>query len=75
MPREKSLEVEVQFGHSLGMLLANIQCDSCAIAQFGSNGHSRFKDIVQPKKRGVKSDTIQFVLTSYTIADVFFEHL
>jgi hypothetical protein len=30
-----------------------------------------FKDIVQPKKRGVKRGTIRFVLTSYTIADIF----
>ncbi len=29
------------------------------------------KDIVQPKKRGVKRGTIRFVLTSYTIADIF----
>ncbi len=33
------------------------------------------KDIVQPKKRGVKRGTIRFVLTSYTIADVFFDKL
>ena len=35
--------------------------------------HTRFhaKDIVQPKKRGVKRGTIRFVLTSYTIADIF----
>jgi hypothetical protein len=30
-----------------------------------------FKDIVQPKKRGVERGTIQTVLTSYTIADIF----
>ncbi len=30
-----------------------------------------FKDIVQPKKRGVKRGTIRFVLTSYTIAAIF----
>ncbi len=30
-----------------------------------------FKDIVQPKKRGVKRGTIRYVLTSYTIADIF----
>ncbi len=30
-----------------------------------------FKDIVQPKKRGVKRGTIRTVLTSYTIADIF----
>jgi hypothetical protein len=29
------------------------------------------KDIVQPKKRGVKRGTIRYVLTSYTIADIF----
>ncbi len=29
------------------------------------------KDIVQPKKRGVKRGTIRFVLTSYTIAAIF----
>jgi hypothetical protein len=29
------------------------------------------KDIVQPKKRGVKRGTIRTVLTSYTIADIF----
>ncbi len=34
-----------------------------------------FKDIVQPKKRGVKRGTIRFVLTSYTIADIFFDNL
>jgi hypothetical protein len=33
------------------------------------------KDIVQPKKRGVKRGMNRFVSTSYTIADVFFEHL
>jgi hypothetical protein len=33
------------------------------------------KDIVQPKKRGVWRGTNRFVSTSYTIADVFFEHL
>ncbi len=32
---------------------------------------SFFKDIVQPKKRGVKRGTIRYVLTSYTIADIF----
>jgi len=31
---------------------------------------SHFKDIVQPKKRGVRRGTIRFVLTSYTVADV-----
>jgi hypothetical protein len=36
---------------------------------------SEFKDIVQPKKRGVKRGTIRFVLTSYTIADIFFDNL
>ncbi len=35
---------------------------------------STFKDIVQPKKRGVERGTIRTVLTSYTIADIFFEH-
>ena len=35
--------------------------------------HTKFKDIVQPKKRGVKRGTIQFVLTSYTIADIFLD--
>ncbi len=30
-----------------------------------------FKDIVQPKKRGVERGTIRTVLTSYTIADIF----
>ncbi len=34
-----------------------------------------FKDIVQPKKRGVKRVTNRFVLPSYTIADILFEHL
>jgi hypothetical protein len=34
-----------------------------------------FKDIVQPKKRGVERGTIQTVLTSYTIADGFLEYL
>ena len=34
-----------------------------------------FKDIVQPKKRGVKRGIIRFVLTSYTIADIFFDNL
>jgi hypothetical protein len=34
-----------------------------------------FKDIVLPKKRGVERGTIRTVLTSYTIADIFFEHL
>ncbi len=34
-----------------------------------------FKDIVQPKKRGVRRGMNRFVSTSYTIADVFFEHL
>jgi hypothetical protein len=29
------------------------------------------KDIVQPKKRGVKRGTIPTVMTSHTIADVF----
>jgi hypothetical protein len=29
------------------------------------------KDIVQPKKRGVKRGIIRFVLTSYTITDIF----
>jgi hypothetical protein len=33
------------------------------------------KDIVQPKKKGIKRVTNQFVLSSYTIADIFFEHL
>jgi hypothetical protein len=33
------------------------------------------KDIVQPKKRGVERDTIRTILTSYTIVDIFFEHL
>ena len=32
---------------------------------------STFKDIVQPKKRGVERGTIRTVLTSYTIADIF----
>ncbi len=32
-----------------------------------------FKDIVQPKKRGVKRGIIRFVLTSYTIADIFLD--
>jgi hypothetical protein len=36
---------------------------------------SKFKDIIQPKKRGVKRITNGFVLPSYTIADIFFEHL
>jgi hypothetical protein len=36
---------------------------------------SQVKDIVQPKKRGVKRGTIRFVLTSYTIADAFFVHV
>jgi hypothetical protein len=40
---------------------------------FNSNG--KFKDIVQPKKRGVKRGMNRFVSTSYTIADIFFEHL
>ncbi len=30
-----------------------------------------FKDIVQPKKRGVKRVTIPTVMTSHTLADVF----
>ncbi len=30
-----------------------------------------FKDIVQPKKRGVKRCINRFVSTSYTIADIF----
>jgi hypothetical protein len=34
-----------------------------------------FKDIVQPKKRGVQRGINGFVSTSYTIADIFFEHL
>jgi len=34
-----------------------------------------FKDIVQPKKRGVKRGTIRFVLTSYTIADIFLTYV
>ncbi len=33
------------------------------------------KDIVQPKKRGVWISIIRTVLTFYTIADGFFEHL
>jgi hypothetical protein len=33
------------------------------------------KDIVQPKKRGDERGTIRTVLTSYTIADGFLEHL
>jgi hypothetical protein len=33
------------------------------------------KGIVQPKKRGVKRGTFRTVLTFYTIADIFFEHL
>jgi hypothetical protein len=33
------------------------------------------KDIVQPKTRGVERGTIRTVLTSYTIADIFFEQL
>jgi hypothetical protein len=33
------------------------------------------KDIVQPKKRGVKIGTNRFALTSYTIANIFFVHL
>ncbi len=40
-----------------------------------SHFSSCIKDIVQPKKRGVKRGMNQFVSTSYTIADVFFEHL
>jgi hypothetical protein len=32
---------------------------------------ARFKDIVQPKKRGVKRGTIGTVLTPYIIADIF----
>jgi hypothetical protein len=32
---------------------------------------AHFKDIVQPKKRGVERGTIRTVLTSYTIADIF----
>ncbi|MFN9898715.1 MAG: hypothetical protein ACK55Z_07975, partial [bacterium] len=36
---------------------------------------AHLKDIVQPKKRGVKRGMNRFVSTSYTIADVFFEHL
>ncbi len=34
-----------------------------------------FKDIVQPKKRGVRRVTNRFALPSYTIADIFFGHL
>ncbi len=34
-----------------------------------------FKDIVQPKKRGVKRVTNRFVLPSYKIGDTFFERL
>jgi hypothetical protein len=30
-----------------------------------------FKDIVQPKKRGVERGPIRTVLTCYTIADIF----
>ncbi len=35
----------------------------------------RFKDIVQPIKRGIKRGMNRFVSTSYTIADVSFELL
>ncbi len=35
----------------------------------------RFKDIVQPKKRGAKRVTNRFVLPSHTIAEFVFEHL
>jgi hypothetical protein len=38
---------------------------------FNVNKYKTFKDIVQPKKRGVKRGTIRFVLTSYTIAAIF----
>jgi hypothetical protein len=38
-------------------------------------GVQELKDIVQPEKRGVKRGTIRFVLTSYTIADGFFQHV
>ncbi len=34
-----------------------------------------FKDVVQPKKRGVKMGIIWTVMTSHTIADIFLTHL
>jgi hypothetical protein len=36
---------------------------------------TKAKDIVQPKKRGVKRVTNRYALPSYTIADIFFGHL
>ena len=43
---------------------------------FGNHAWSYdFKDIVQPKKRGVKRGTNQFAQTSYAIADDFWVHL
>jgi hypothetical protein len=35
----------------------------------------KLRDIVQPNKRGVKRVTNRFVLPSYTITDIFIEHL
>jgi hypothetical protein len=37
--------------------------------------YALFKDIVQPKKRGVERGTIRTVLTSYTFADIFLTHV
>ncbi len=45
------------------------------VSQYVRMVHDMLKDIVQPKKRGVKRGMNQFVSTSYTIADIFFEHL
>jgi hypothetical protein len=46
-------------------------CTYAIIDSLVTYQHVLLKDIVQPKKRGVKRGTIRFVLTCYTIADIF----
>jgi hypothetical protein len=53
------------------MLLAFPSASSVYIFLLHTMDLLTIKDIVQPKKRGVKRGTIPFVLTSYTIADIF----
>ena len=52
---------------SIGLTFLNISANFLLLFK----GHLPFKDIVQPKNRGVKRGTNRFISTSYTIADVF----
>jgi hypothetical protein len=52
----------------------DLDCPGVKKAPDSGSAKYCFKDIVQPKKRGVKKVTNRFVLPSNTIADIFFEH-